>query len=173
MTDKTQTADQKATEQTVEPQQKQESPSAVQVASPVLSSESDFNNGAEQTRKSSGKGDVFFYSFLAIILLAIVALVSYYFLNRDDKTESATVVVVDVGLLASAQLQDRIELLASPDEAAEAANQFLADINSITKEFSDAGYIVLNASSVLSYPGFVDATPMVAERLGISLGLEQ
>ena len=137
---------------------------------PVLSTPQDFDKPTQKTvANTSKKGDGFFYTIMCFLLVGIFGLGGYYWFSNQEAPQ--VVVVVDVSLLASAQLKERVEQLESPEAASEAAMLFLEEVRDITGELANEGYIVLNANTLLDYPESIDITPLVAQRLGINIGL--
>lgn len=109
---------------------------------------------------------------LAIILLAGAAwLFSGAFSKANDQQEHI-VVVLDAPLLTMQQLKSAQDDLADAEEASKLAEDFSHRLTQILDEYRAAGILVINKSAALAVPRMSDITPLVAERLGLELELD-
>lgn len=116
---------------------------------------------------------------LIIFLAAVLALRGNYFFHSDDAYKQTTylqedspiagIVIVDTGILISAQIEQALDYVDNSDDMESEAESFSSRLSDVLQEYVDSGYVVLKKSSAVAYPNMLDITPYIADRLDLVL----
>lgn len=110
------------------------------------------------------------------ILLGISALLlalTYPYASRSTESEQADtrppVVLIDAFVLHHVKRTELERDYSSFEQVMKESERFALDLQEILNDYRDAGIIVINKNAVFAAPDELDVTPVVAQRLNLTL----
>lgn len=109
-----------------------------------------------------------------VLLIAVacsaISGVAAWKLAVNDAIRQPRLVAVDYARLASLQVEHAAKAAGSREEAVRMAESFAQTLNSVTKDYADRGYWIIDSERMLAVPYGNDITDEIAERLRVTGG---